>query len=250
MIFKTLIMVLLFSYTALMATDDGEASEEVVVSSSKRLKLGHEDEAEPVKNAGVTTLNLSHDETLTNIEFIKHFPCLTHLDLSENRQLTSIKAVCSLDNLQHLNLTGCEKIADFEEIRRLTTLRTLDLSYVFNSDEVTYPPTLDFLSSLVFLRKLDLRMNGWLFSIAALASLPELTSLNLSFCKDIKDWEFLSRFPALKKLKIKFVSTDFDLSFLTTLTSLESLYVTDRMKLPNIPKTIRIHISKIKAISV
>ena len=152
MILKTLITVLLFSYTGLMATDDGEVSKGVEVSCSKRLKLGHEDEGEPVvRNAGVTTLDLSHDGTLRSVEFLKHFPCLTDLDLSSCHKLTSIRDVCLLTTLKHLNLTANKKIADLEELGKLVNLRTLNLSLVFNRDDVPYPGIFDFLKSLTFL---------------------------------------------------------------------------------------------------
>lgn len=230
-----------------MATDDGKVSEEVVVATRKRLKLGHEDEAEPVKNAGVTTLNLSHDETLTNIEFIKHFPCLTHLDLSSCHKLTSIRDVCLLTTLKHLNLTANKKIADLEELGKLVNLRTLNLSLVFNRDDVPYPRTFDFLRPLILLRKLDISGNDWIFSVKALSSLSGLTSLDISYCPSIQDFESLVRFPTLKRLKMglpHIVRHSLDLSFLKEMTILESLYVNRQTKLPDLPDRVRIQIEK------
>ena len=285
---KTILLALALLINPLLASGEAEDDETVVAAAPKK-KGRHA--VELVKNEHVTVMDLSNEKELRNIEFLRHFPCLTDLNLSEcfllgdnycfvsaltnlrklnlfdnvrsttlvplksltnltdlnlgqNHYLTSVKDICSLPQLICLNLSGNHLMADLEEVGKLTTLTSLDLSLVFNRDEVPYPKTLDFLSSLVFLKKLNINCNDGIFSIKSLRNLPRLKILSVGYCPNITDWEFLAPFPALKKLKFEFVNIYFDISFLSTLTSLEDLYVYHRTKLPPLSNHIRIHLTE------
>ena len=172
---------------------------------------------------------------------------VTTLDLSDRTDVTSISALGTLPKLRHLDLSHNEKITDLEEIGRLTTLTTLNLSLVFNRNDISYPKTFDFLMPLTFLRELNLSGNDYIFYIKTLLRLPNLTSLDISYCPSIQDWESLTRFPALKMLKMELphiIRCSLDLSFLTEMSLLESLYINKQTKLPTLSERIRVYIEK------
>ena len=203
MIFKAFITVLLFSYTALMATDDGEVSKEVVVSSSKRLKLGHEDEAEPVKNAGVTKLDLSDNRYLKNIDFIVHFPALQRLTLEDCSQLKdSYHPVSHLTNLVSLTLNNV-KLTTLTHLQELVSLTSLDVS---NNAMLTVKG----IERLPRLKKLRLAGNTYLEDLTDVGKITTLERLNL-------DGVFIER----QHDDIELVSSD--LGFLISLVNLEVL---------------------------
>ena len=128
------------------------------------------------RNSHVTMLDLSNDQTLTDISFLKYFPNLRELDLRESYNILNIEFLGQLTRLEKLNISG----VFFED-------------YTGCSD-------LSFLAPLVELKELDISGNFNLFYISPLTSLPNLHVLDLGLCSNIRDIKSLVGFPALKQL--------------------------------------------------
>lgn len=245
MIFKSILLALTLLIHPILASGEAEYEEAIVVAASSK-KRKHE--AKSVKNEHITTMDLSNERELTNIDFLVYFPNLERLNLKESffikdsyhivsgleklkylhaaccnittliplRSLTtlvslnlrgnlieSIEAIVHLPKLRRLNIYGCSKIKDLETLNNLTSLTNLNMGCTLREDDVDYPSTLDFLTSLVNLRKLDLSSNLYLFQIRPLILLTQLDSLDLHSNFEITDWNELSKFISLKKLSVE-----------------------------------------------
>lgn len=160
-----------------------------------------------------------------------------------------VKHLSKLPNLRELWIGG--DIKGIEKLSKLTSLEILDLRFVFNKDEAYGDnfvfPTLDFLSSLVSLRKLNLSSSYCIFYIKPIARLPQLTNLNLSGCPSIHDLRKLKRIKSLVKLNLGYVSSFYtptintDLTALTKLPNLRKLTIDSDEDIPTFPDQVRIH---------
>ena len=241
------------------------------------------------RNDHVTVLDLSNDESLTNIDFIQYFPNLKELNLEKAYELndgyhvvsnlkrleklnlagvrfTTTAPIHSLKNLISLNLTGtpintvediiqlsnlvdlnlnsCRHIRDLEKLSVLIGLEKLNIGSVLIDDDIVYPE-MDFLSSLINLKELDLSGNTYLFEIAPITRLPNLIYLNLRSDQEIRDWETLSTLTSLRKLNLFCVDSllnRLNTSFLPSLINLEELTVDWETKLPTLSPTVKINV--------
>jgi Leucine-rich repeat (LRR) protein len=171
------------------------------------------------RNSHITMLDLSNDESLTDISFVKYFP-----------------------NLRELNLAGSYNISNLEQIGQFTRLEKLNISSIMIRDDIIYPE-IDFISSLVNLRELDISGNQFLFKISPIAILPNLTALNLQCDQEIRDWVSLSSLKSIRRLDLfcaESAVNKINASFLLSLTDLEELTINWEMQIPELPPSIKI----------
>lgn len=149
-------------------------------------------------NLDVTCLNLSHDESLTDISFIRHFPNLVELNLENTRLGNNYKPITYLYHLQSLKLSRLGLTA-ISPLTRLTSLVELDLSH------------------------------GGMRRISPLLKLINLERLNLFSCVNVKDIYLLGNMKLLTHLNIAITTYDQpvypSLDFLSSLLNLKSLNV-------------------------
>ena len=169
---------------------------------------------------------------------------LTSLDISSN-DIVTVRDIITLTKLKKLDLGGNSELTDLERLAQLTSLRNLSLDGIFNNDDISYP-SLDFIAVLTNLRKLNLGSNDWLFYIKPLVGLPLLTHLDLGCSRDIKDLHFLGDITTLEKLNLESIYSDCSTpsirtAFLNKLTKLRSLTVDERLDIPVLSLSVRIH---------
>lgn len=130
-------------------------------------------------NPHIKKLDLSHDQSLTVIGFVRHFSALEEISLEEDMYLgNGYKPICDLINLIKVNLNGVAPTT-LKPLRRLLNLQELYIS----QNEAT--------------------------SIAPLTRLP-LKVLDLSFGWRIKDLHLLGRITTLTDLNISMVYSEED----------------------------------------
>lgn len=165
---------------------------------------------------------------LTSVDFLGNFRGVTSLNVSGNWQITSIQPLIHLP-LKKLNLSICFKIRDYHLLASITSLQELELSCSFNDDEtMSFYPSLDFLSPLVRLRKLDLSSNDSLPSLAPLRNLLNLTQLDLEYAKSVHDLSSLQGNTSLRFLNIHHTPMLSDLNFLLHIPNLRILVIGDK----------------------
>jgi hypothetical protein len=146
----------------------------------------------------VTSLDLSHDESLTDISFIRHFPNLVELNLENTPLGNNYYPITCLYSLQSLKLSRLGLTA-ISPLTKLTDLIELDLSH------------------------------GGMRRISPLLKLPHLERLNLFSCVNIRDIHLLANMKLLTHLNIAFTTYDQPiyppLDFLSSLLNLKSLNV-------------------------
>jgi hypothetical protein len=252
---KTFVLILALSLSIETAPASAKRQLEEDESSQPAAKRVRVNGDEVFKNNHITKMDLSDDQELTNIDFIRFFPNLRELNLSycwnlgDNYaavsrlpmleelnlynigltevkhikplvHLTSLALTCpdikkamkfivKLPNLKKLDIAG-GNIMGLEKISQLTSLESLRLRGVFNDDgnddeEFVYP-SLDFLTPLINLRKLDLASNDYIFYIKPVVHLPKLTHLDLSGCKSIKDLCLLKHLKSLTHLDLRYIN--------------------------------------------
>lgn len=150
---------------SLFPTEDIEVAEDNTVISNH--------------NSSVISLDLSHDESLTDISFIRHFPNLVELNLEEDCYLgNNYKPICEIISLTKLNLSGMD-ITLLKPLKRLLSLQELNLS------------------------------ENQIKSISALTSL-KLHTLNLSGNWRIKDLHLVGKITTLVNLDISSILSEND----------------------------------------
>jgi Leucine-rich repeat (LRR) protein len=151
-----------------------------------------------VEEMEMETLDLSHDESLTDISFIRQFPNLVELNLENTRLGNNYKPITYLSHLQSLKLSRLGLTA-ISPLSRLTNLVELDLSH------------------------------GGMRRISPLLKLVHLERLNLFSCVNIKDIYLLGNMKLLTHLNIAITTYDQpvypSLDFLSSLLNLKSLNV-------------------------
>jgi len=149
-------------------------------------------------NLHVTSLDLSHDESLTDISFIRHFPNLVELNLENTPLGNNYYPITCLYSLQSLKLSRLGLTA-ISPLKKLTDLIELDLSH------------------------------GGMRRISPLLKLPHLERLNLFSCVNIRDIHLLANMKLLTHLNIALTTYDQPvyppLDFLSALLNLKSLNV-------------------------
>ena len=196
------------------------------------------------RNDHVIGLDLSNDESLTNINFVKYFPSLIVLDLS-GTFIETVEDIIQLRNLIDLNLQDCYRIGDLEKLSQITTLKKLNISSIMiDMDDSPNYPSLDFIITLINLKKLDISKNELLENIEPVSCLPKLTWLNLEN-DPIEDLHTLSNAKSLKKLNIAYVrdsSNHTPTAFLHDLPNLKSLTVDSTIRFFPLPDSVKIKI--------
>lgn len=192
-------------------------------------------------------LNLFRTE-LTTAKHITPLKNLIHLKITCPHIGNAVKYIKQLPNLMELDINGGVK--GVEKIAKLTSLKRLTLSCIFNQDEGTGfdldSQPLDFLSSLINLRRLDLSHNDYIFCIKPLTKLPQLTHLNLEGCHNIRDLRRLNKIESLTRLDLRYMNSmciptlTNDLKKLAKLRNLKILVVSESIKLPIFSEEVRI----------
>jgi Leucine-rich repeat (LRR) protein len=179
----------------------------------------------PAKNSAITKMDLSYDNNLHNIEFIKHFQHLKSLNLSYSAIGNHYRPINKLPNLEYLNLMEAHvtTLRYLIEIPSLKSLKidSLDmgraakylsqLPNLTSIDLVFYCPGITHINEITTLKKIRLyRVFNYesaddgvvIPSLSFFAPLINLTDLNLSCNKKIRKIAPLGLIPNLKKLDI------------------------------------------------
>ena len=183
-----------------------------LVCSASLLAMETEEENTSISqhNLDVTCLDLSHDESLTDISFIRHFPNLVELNLEDDCYLgNNYKPICKILSLTRLNLSGVA-ITKLKPLKKLTNL--------------TY---------------LNLHENNTLKKIAPICSLKNLHTLDISLCFRIIDLECIGQITSLVNLNMSHAISIEDnvhprLNFISALINLENLDVSCNFNLLSI----------------
>lgn len=199
-------------------------------------------------NLDVTCLDLSHDESLTDISFIRHFPNLVELNLENTclgnnykpitylyhlqslklsrlgltaiSPLSRLASLVELDlshggmrrispllkliNLERLNLFSCVNVKDIYLLGNMKLLTHLNIA-ITTYDQPVYP-SLDFLSSLLNLKSLNVSFNP-IESLDPIGNLPNLEILDIAACRRYEyplSYAFIDRIKSLKQVRISY----------------------------------------------
>lgn len=157
-------------------------------------------------------LSLSENEQYESIDFVAELTNLEVLDL-EDGQLEDLAPIAELTRLRRLNLANCDEVTDLSPIAGLASLIELNICSTSATD----------LSPLESLAKLkSLKFDGDVDSVDPIKRLSNLTSLEISHCKTITDFDFLSQFQHLTHLVLESTLID-NLSPISALDQLVSL---------------------------
>ncbi len=162
----------------------------------------------------LTELNVSCCSLLTNINGISNLTELTKLTLSWCGELADISPVANLKNLTFLDLSLCTSLKDIVPIANLKKLKHLDLSFC-KTIEVFTP-----IANLVELRLLNICGMSELLDIDFISELTELNNLNLSWCTKLDNVNGLFNLLNVKTL---------DLSFCSALTNIDGVCAIDSL---------------------
>jgi internalin A len=126
---------------------------------------------------GLTSLDLSGCERLSDVSALSGLTALTSLNLSSCEQLLDVSALSGLTALTSLKLIGCEQLSDVSALSGLTALTSLNLSFCMQLSDVSA------LSGLTALTSLDLLGCSHVKTFAPLRPLlDKLTDLKLHGC--------------------------------------------------------------------
>ncbi len=172
----------------------------------------------------IVELDLSSNQYLTDINFVRGFPCLTNLNLSSCFNLgNNYKQASSLTRLKILNLSG----TPLTELKHISEFKNLTSLYLRNNK---LKETIKHLIPLTGLKTLSLRENQNITDLERLPELKSLTSLDLSrimtyhdnTCEEpiYKSIDFLAGATSLVELNLSF--NDF-LQYIKPLTKIPTL---------------------------
>lgn len=171
----------------------------------------------------LTTLSLRSSATVPLLDQIRRCKQLTWLDISRNGFLYSFHMLSPLTNLRHLDLSyvGLSNDVESKSISFLTSLANLQTLLL----TANYLHRLDELSTLDRLEQLDVSYNQ-LTDFVAFESMSRLDSLNLDRQSRELTTLSLHNAPSLRSLCLTSCKVR-SLSFLSPLTSLQSLTICD-----------------------
>lgn len=196
-----------------------------LVFSASLLAMETEEENTSISqhNLDVTCLDLSHDESLTDISFIAKFTELKELNLKKCYNLgNNYYPVLSLTKLTHLNLDN-EYLSDLTPIVFLVNLTSLKLQ---GSSTSTISPLLE----LRNLKNLNLRACMCIEDIHLLGKMTQLEKLDISGVYSNENIFYLSlryleKLVNLRTLNISHNAYLFDLAPIKNISSLTHLYI-------------------------
>lgn len=131
---------------------------------------------------------------LESLEGLELFPNLERLAI-EGSDLTEIKEVVSVKNLKHLTLNNFDNLRDFSVFSVLGNLESLRIESELLKD-------LGFIQNMNQLRKLEVA-DAAIISVDVLALRPELESLVIEDCDELKDLGGVTGLVNLKNLSIE-----------------------------------------------
>lgn len=129
-----------------------------------------------------------------SLEGLENFPNLEAL-YTDYCELEDIKPVAQVPGLKKLTFEGLPELNDFSVLSTLSNLEELYL-------EAENLKTLDFLKGMKKLKSLKIA-DGQILSLDELANVPELTSLTVEGCDELKSMEAVSGLGNLRELALE-----------------------------------------------
>ena len=142
-------------------------------------------------------LDLTHCDSLKNVDSLKELRALTILNLSICSNLQNVDGLKGLTALTHLELLGCRSLQNFDGLKGLTALTSLNLVLCDSLQNV------DGLKELTALAHLELSRCSNLQNVDGLKEARALTSLYLRGCPKISAGDIQALKVALTKAKIE-----------------------------------------------
>lgn len=143
--------------------------------------------------------------------------------LSINNNITDLSPLTALRNVKELDIFVTSHLTDISPLAALSQLTTLHLWCNGVNDNSALLTNLSALAGLPALR--SVRLNGLNGVFPAFPLLANLETLDLAYCRDFTDLALLTGLDNLKALKITGRHSVQDLSPLTTLPRLATLYL-------------------------
>lgn len=183
------------------------------------------DNYQPISQlTALQTLDMAYIKLTTTI-YLEPLVNLTLLDiLIFNNTETCLQSLARLPMLKDLKLWCYPE--GLGELSRLTSLTKLNLDQVFQNHESKggyLCPTLDCLSNMTNLRRLNLSSNTYIFYVKPIVKLSNLRSLYLNGCKSIRDLRKLSKLKSLVRLRLNYIDDFYVPTFLEDLKALRKL---------------------------
>jgi Leucine-rich repeat (LRR) protein len=197
----------------------------------------------------IETLDLSLDNFITNVDFLRFCTNLTDLNLDECRSLQNVDGLQGLTNLTRLNLFYCRSLQNVDGLQGLTNLRYLNLGDCTSLENVdglvgcTNLATLilsgcsslknvDGLAGCTNLNWLNLEACDLLKNVDGLVGCTNLTSLGLGVCDSLENVDGLKGCTNLTEIDLSFCKSLENVDGLVGCTSLTYLYLIGCESLP------------------
>lgn len=135
-----------------------------------------------------------YTSSVNSLQGLELFPNLERLTI-EGSDLTEIKEVVAVKNLKHLTLNNFDDLRDFSVFSVLGNLESLRIESETLKD-------LGFIENMNQLRKLEVA-DAAIISVDALTSRPELETLVIENCDELKDLSGVTGLVNLKNLSIE-----------------------------------------------
>jgi len=171
----------------------------------------------------IERLDLSFDNFITNVDFLRFCVNLTSLDLYNCTSLQNVNGLQGLMNLTKLNLGRCTSLQNIDGLEGCTNLTTLNLWGCKSLQNI------DGLEGCTNLMTLNLYRCEFLQNVDRLAGCTNLNWLNLSECKSLENVDGLEDCTNLMTLYLRYCESlqNVDaLQGLTNLTDLDLRYCT------------------------
>ena len=201
----------------------------------------------------LTILDLSNDDNLKNVDFLKSFTNITRLNLNYCFSLNNLNGLAQLTKLNELDLgiskslTDINGLANLENLNKLyictphyqevdmnsyegfklpdglSNLKNLTILYI----ESTLITNVDDLANLTNLVELDLEGCTNITNLDGLLRLTKLTDFSFWYGRSLTDISGLAQLKNLKNLDLSFCEEITDLSYLSNLLKLKNLVLRD-----------------------
>jgi Leucine-rich repeat (LRR) protein len=173
------------------------------------------------RQEGRTELRLRYASSLSGL---RHLTMLEELELHQCGEITDLTEVGELTGLTSLGLEACRRVEDLAPLGRLTRLTSLTLSQCDAVEDFEPLLRLDRLRKLTlhWVKVSSVRGFGQAF--------PDLESLDLRFCRSLRDIDGLVGLPRLTHLQLSDLDELNDLSPFAAFPRLESLVLSDCAK--------------------
>lgn len=253
----------LFPNLESLTINAGKLSDVGAVTVLKQLKSLTLENADGISDFSVFTSveNLEElsieSENLKSLDFLKRMPQLKGLSIADGK-LLSLDGIEALEGLERLSVTECRDLKNMDSVAALTGLQELDLEKPYDCQEPSLEGLTElksltlknfsscaFLSGLTGLEELTLRscdlpenldLSGLTQlkeltcttfyqdrSLAFIADISSLESVNLSGMVTYEDISGVFTLPHIRELKLSGIECEIDFDRITDNTSLESL---------------------------